>query len=98
VILLNLVVQVLIGPDERVSGQEALNLQFGDGLMGRLTAVECDLLRGLIITDRFLEEAYGGRLIPIITQQEVYSLILLTRRPRFGKYKYSRDKLALDSR
>jgi hypothetical protein len=48
--------------------------------MGRLTAVECDLLRGLIITDRFLEEAYGGRFVPIFTQQEVYSLTLLIDR------------------
>jgi hypothetical protein len=39
-ILLNQVVQVLVGPDERLSGQDALGLQFGDGLMGRLTAVE----------------------------------------------------------
>src|SRR5215475_1491984 len=34
---INQVVQVLIGPDERLSGQDALGLQFGDGLMGRLT-------------------------------------------------------------
>ena len=39
VILLNHVVQVLIGPDDRLSGQDAFGLQFGDGLMGRLTAV-----------------------------------------------------------
>jgi hypothetical protein len=68
VILLNHVIQVLVGPDERLSGQYALDLQFGDGLMGRLTAVECDLLRGLIITDRFFEEVYGGRFVPIFTQ------------------------------
>src|SRR5262245_34422019 len=45
VILLNHVVQVLAGPDEPLSGQYAFGLQFGDGLMGRLTAVERDLLR-----------------------------------------------------
>jgi len=28
-----------------LSGQNAFGLQFGDGLMGRLTAAECDLLR-----------------------------------------------------
>jgi hypothetical protein len=67
VILLNHVVQVLVGQDERLSGQDAFGLQFGDGLMGRLTAVECDLLRGPIITDRSLEEAYGGRSISILT-------------------------------
>jgi|SoiMethySBSTD1v2_1073268.scaffolds.fasta_scaffold1632971_1 hypothetical protein len=39
-ILLNHVIQVLVGPDERLSGQYAFDLQFGDGLMGRLTAVE----------------------------------------------------------
>ncbi len=43
-----------------MSGQDAFGLQFGNGLMGRPTAIECDLLRSLIITDRFLEEAYGG--------------------------------------
>ena len=32
--------------------------------------IECDLLRGLMTADRFLEEAYGGRFIPIFTQQE----------------------------
>ena len=42
-ILLNHVIQVFVGPDERLSGQDALGLQFGDGLMGRLTAVERDL-------------------------------------------------------
>jgi hypothetical protein len=31
--------------------------------------IERDLPRGLIITDRFLE-AYDGRFIPILTQQE----------------------------
>jgi len=30
--------------------------------------------------DRFLEEAYGGRLIPVLTHQEVYSLTLLIDR------------------
>ena len=39
--------------------------------MGRLTAVERDLLRDLMIADRFLEEAYGSRFIPILTQQEI---------------------------
>ena len=68
-ILLNHVIQVLVGPDERLSGQDAFGLQIGDGLMRRPTAVECDLLRGLVITDRLLEEAYGGRMIPILTQQ-----------------------------
>jgi hypothetical protein len=80
VILLNHVIQVLAGPDERLSGQDALGLQFGDGLMGRPTAIECDLLRGLIITDRLLEEAYGGRFISILTQQEIDSLALLIDR------------------
>src|SRR5262249_25952932 len=80
VILLNQVVQVLVGPDERLSGQDAAGFQFGDGLMGRPTAVECDLLRNLIITDRLLEEAYGRRLIPILTQQKIYSLALLVDR------------------
>ncbi len=42
--------------------------------------MECDLLRGLIITDRFLEEAYGGRFIPILTQQEIDCLILFIDR------------------
>src|SRR5215510_14777100 len=79
-ILLNYVIQVLAGPDERLSGQDALGLQFGDGLMRRLTAVECDLLRGLIITDRLLEEANGGRFISILTQQEIYSLALFIDR------------------
>jgi hypothetical protein len=74
--LLNHVIQVLAGPDERLSGQDAFGLQFGDGLMGRPTAVECDLLRGLIITDRLLEEAYGGRFISILTRQEIDSLAL----------------------
>jgi hypothetical protein len=55
--LLNQVVQVLAGPDERLSGQDALGLQFGDGLMRRMTTVECDLLRGIMTADRFLEEA-----------------------------------------
>jgi hypothetical protein len=63
-----------------LSGQDTLGLQFGDGLMGRLIAVERDLLRDLIITDRLLEEAYGGRLIPVLTQQEIHSLALLIDR------------------
>jgi len=50
-----------------LSGQYAFGLQFGDGLMGRLTAVERDLLRDIMIADRFLEEAYGSRSIPILT-------------------------------
>ena len=79
-ILLNHVIQVLVGPDERLSGQDALGLQFGDGLMRRPTAVERDFLRGLMIADRLLEEAYGGRLIPILTQQEIYSLALFIDR------------------
>jgi putative ABC transport system permease protein len=74
VILLNWVIQVLVGPDDRFSGQDALGLQFGDGLMRRPAAVECDLLRGLVITDCFSEEAYGGRLIPILAQQEIDAL------------------------
>jgi hypothetical protein len=59
-ILLNHVIQVLVGPDGRLSGQDAFGLQFVDGLMGRLAAAERNLLRDLIIVDRFLEEAYGG--------------------------------------
>jgi hypothetical protein len=70
-ILLNHIIQVLVGPDERLSGQYAFGLQFGDGLMRRPTAVDCDLLWDLIIIDRFLEGAYGGRLISILTQQEI---------------------------
>jgi len=73
-ILLNQVIQVLVGPDERLGGQYAFGLQFGDGL----TAVERDLLRDLVITDSFLEEAYGGRFIPVLTQQEIYSLACLS--------------------
>jgi hypothetical protein len=80
VILFNQVVQVLVGPDERLSGQDALGLQFGDGLMRRLTTVECDLLRGLMTADRLLEEAYGGRFIPVFTQQEVDCLTLIIDR------------------
>jgi hypothetical protein len=80
VILLNQVIQVLAGPDERLSGQDAISLQFGDGFMGRPTAVECDLLRDIIITDRLLEEAYGGRLIPVLSQQEIDCLTLLIDR------------------
>jgi hypothetical protein len=57
VVLINQFVQVLAGPDERLSGQDALGPQFGDGLMRGLTAVECDLLRGIMTADRFLEEA-----------------------------------------
>jgi len=75
-ILLNHVIQVLVGPDERLSGQYAFGLQFGDGLMRRPTAVKRDLLRGLVITNRFFEEAYGGRSIPIFTQQEIDCLAL----------------------
>jgi hypothetical protein len=82
VILLDHVVQVLAGPDERLSGQYAFGLQFGDGLMGRLTAVERDLLRDSMIADRFLEEAYGGRSISILTQQEIDCLALLIDRGR----------------
>jgi len=33
-------------------------------------SIECDILRDLMTADRFLEEAYGDRLIPILTQQE----------------------------
>jgi hypothetical protein len=64
-ILLNHVIQVFAGPDEHLSGQDAFGLQFGDGLMRRLTAVERDFLRDIMIADRLLEEAYGGRLIPV---------------------------------
>jgi hypothetical protein len=79
-ILLNQVIQVLVGPDERLNGQDAFGLQFGDGLMRRLTTIECDLLRDLIIADRFLEEAYGGRFISILIQQEIDCLTLLVDR------------------
>jgi hypothetical protein len=58
----------------------AFGLQFGDGLMGRPTAVERDLIRGLVIPDRLLEEAYGGRFISILTQQEINCLTLLVDR------------------
>jgi hypothetical protein len=58
--LFNYVIQVFVGTDKRLSGQDAFGHQFGDGLMRRPTAVERDLLRGLIISDRFFEEAYGG--------------------------------------
>jgi hypothetical protein len=44
VILLNHVIQVSVGPDERLSGQDALGLQFGDGLVGRPAAVKRNLL------------------------------------------------------
>jgi hypothetical protein len=67
-ILLNHVIQVLVGPDERLSGQYAFGLQFGDGLMRRLTAVECDLLRDLMTADRFFEEAHGGRNYRVCTR------------------------------
>jgi hypothetical protein len=60
VILLNQVIQILAGPDERLCGQDAFGLQFGDGFMGRPTAVECDLLQDIIITDCLLEEVYEG--------------------------------------
>src|SRR5262245_27016743 len=80
VILLNHVIQVLVGPDERLSGQDALGLQFGDGLMGCPTAVERDLLRDIITADRLHEEAYGGRFLSILTQQEIYILALLIDR------------------
>jgi hypothetical protein len=63
VILLNHVIQVLADPYERLSGQDAFGLQFGDGLMRRPTAIECDLLRDIMIANRFLEEPYGGRLL-----------------------------------
>ena len=79
-ILFNHVIQVLVGPDERLSGQDAFGLQFGDGLMRRLTAVERDLLRDIMIADRLLEEVYGGRFIPILTEQEIYGLTLLIDR------------------
>jgi hypothetical protein len=79
-ILLNHVIQVLVCPDERLSGQEALGLQFGDSLMGRPTAVERDLLRDIMIADRLIEEVHGGRFIPILTQQEIYSLALFIDR------------------
>ena len=61
-ILLNNVIQVLAGPDERLSGQCAFGLQFGDSLMGHLIAVECDLLRGLMTAGGLFEEACGGPL------------------------------------
>jgi hypothetical protein len=48
--------------------------------MGRLTAVERDFLRDIMIADRLHEEAHGGRLIPILTQQEIYSLALFIDR------------------
>ena len=38
-ILLNHVIQVLVGPDERLSGQYAFGLQFGDSLL--LTFLLC---------------------------------------------------------
>jgi hypothetical protein len=79
-ILLNYIIQVLAGPDERLSGQDAFGLQFGGGLMGRLTAIERDLLRDIMIADRFHEEAYGGRSTSVLSQQEVYSLTFLIDR------------------
>ena len=54
-----------------MSRQDAFGLQFSDGLIGRSTAVERDLLRDIMIADRLLEEAHGGRLIPILTQQKI---------------------------
>jgi hypothetical protein len=80
VILLNHVIQVLVGPYACLSVQDAFGLQFGASVMRRSAAVERDLLRRLVSTDRFFEEAYGGRFIPIFTQQEVYSLTLLIDR------------------
>jgi len=53
VILLDQVIQAPMGPDEHLSGQYAFGLQFGDSLMGRPTAVECDLLRDLMTADVF---------------------------------------------
>ena len=79
-ILLNQVIQVLAGPDERLSGQDAIGLQFGDGLMGRPTAVERDLLRDLIIADRLLEGTCGGRFITALTKQEIDRLALFIDR------------------
>src|SRR5262245_34533732 len=79
-ILFNYVIQVLVGPDERLSRQYAFGLQFSDGLMRRLTAIERDLLWNLVIIDRFLEEAYGSRFIPVLTQQEIYILASLIDR------------------
>jgi len=69
-ILLNHVIQVPAGPDEHLSGQDAFGFQFGERLMGRLAAVECDLLRDLIITDRFPEEAHGGRFIRFLLSRK----------------------------
>ena len=79
-ILLNNVIQVLAGPDERLSGQCAFGLQFGDSLMGRLIVVECDLLRGLMTAGGLFEEACGGRFIPGRAQQEIDRLALLIDR------------------
>src|SRR5215470_19374025 len=79
-ILLNHVVQVLAGPDERLSGQYAFGLQFRDRLMGRLAAVECDLIRDLVIADRFPEKAYRSCFIPVLTQQKIDRLALLIYR------------------
>lgn len=39
-ILFNYVIQVFAGLDDRLSGQGAFDFQFGDGLVGRPTAVE----------------------------------------------------------
>jgi hypothetical protein len=80
VILLKQVIQVFIDLDESLSKRYAFRLQLGDGLMGRLTAVERDLLRDIVIADCFLKEAYGGRFIPILTQQEIVCLALLVDR------------------
>jgi hypothetical protein len=60
--------------------QYAFGLQFGGGLIGCLTAVKRDLLRDIMIANRFHEEAYGGRSIPILTQQEIDCLTLLIDR------------------
>jgi hypothetical protein len=65
---------------ECLNPQHRITSLLGDGLMRRPTAVDCDLLRGLIIIDRFLEGAYGGRLISILTQQEIDCPCLSTAR------------------
>ena len=39
--------------------------------MGRTITVERDLLRDVMIADRFFEEAYSGHFIPILTRQEI---------------------------
>jgi len=70
-ILLNQVIQVLVGPDERLSGQSSFGFQFGNSAVRGFITVECDLLRRLMITDRFPEEANGSRFIAMLTQQEI---------------------------